>query len=133
MCWARSITSCGATACSRACCRAEADRPRMSQTAIFADLSPARRRLAFYVLLSGALLPSLNTFIVTIALPAIRAALDASDSETNLIDAGYSSFYAVCLVTGGRLGDLYGRRLMFVIGIAGFTVSSLLCGIASNA
>ncbi|HWE74395.1 MAG TPA: MFS transporter [Stellaceae bacterium] len=104
----------------------------MSEAAILTDLSPGRRRLAFYALLGGALLPSLNTFIVTIALPAIRAALDASDSETNLIVAGYSSAYAVCLVTGGRLGDLYGRRLMFLIGMAGFTLSSLLCGIAPN-
>ena len=105
----------------------------MSQTAILVDLSPARRRLAFYVLLAGALMPSLNTFIVTIALPAIRSALDASDSETNLIVAGYSSAYAVCLVTGGRLGDLFGRRLMYLIGMAGFTLTSLLCGLAPDA
>ena len=104
----------------------------MSQTARLADLSPARRRLAFYILLTGALMPSLNTFIVTIALPAIRAALDASDSETNLIVAGYSAAYAVCLVTGGRLGDLFGRRFMYLVGMAGFTLSSLLCGIAPD-
>ena len=53
----------------------------MSQTATLADLSPARRRLAFYVLLLGALMPSLNIFIVTIALPAIRDALHASDRD----------------------------------------------------
>lgn len=105
----------------------------MSETAILVDLSPARRRVAFYVLLAGALLPSLNTFIVTIALPAIRSALDASDSETNLIVAGYSSAYAVCMVTGGRLGDLFGRRLVFLVGMGGFTLFSLLCGLAPNA
>jgi MFS family permease len=104
----------------------------MSQTARLADLSPARRRLAFYILLAGALMPSLNTFIVTIALPAIRDALDASDSETNLIIAGYSAAYAVCLVTGGRLGDLFGRRLMYLVGMAGFTLASLLCGLAPD-
>lgn len=105
----------------------------MSQTAaILADLSPARRRLAFYILLAGGLLPSLNTFMVTIALPAIRAALDTSDSETNLIIAGYSSAYAVCLVTGGRLADLFGRRFVFLAGMAGFTLCSLLCGLAPN-
>ena len=104
----------------------------MSRTAIPADLSPARRRLAFYILLTGALMPSLNTFIVTIALPAIRAALHASDSETNLIVAGYSSAYAVCLVTGGRLGDLFGRRLVYLVGMAGFTLTSLLCGLAPD-
>ncbi|HXR85610.1 MAG TPA: MFS transporter [Stellaceae bacterium] len=104
----------------------------MSHTAILAELSPARRRMAFYILLTGALMPSLNTFIVTIALPAIRDALDASDSETNLIIAGYSSAYAVCLVTGGRLGDLFGRRLVFLFGMAGFTLTSLACGLAPN-
>jgi MFS family permease len=105
----------------------------MSQTAILAELSPGRRRLAFYILLAGALMPSLNTFIVTIALPAIRDALDASDSETNLIIAGYSSAYAVCLVTGGRLGDLFGRRIVYLVGMAGFTLTSLLCGLAPDA
>jgi EmrB/QacA subfamily drug resistance transporter len=104
----------------------------MSQTAILAELSPARRRLAFYILLAGALMPSLNTFIVTIALPAIREALDASDSETNLIISGYSSAYAVCLVTGGRLGDLFGRRVVYLVGMAGFTLTSLLCGLAPD-
>lgn len=105
----------------------------MSETAILVALSPARRRVAFYVLLLGALLPSLNMFIVTIALPAIRAALAASASETNLIVAGYSSAYAVCLVTGGRLADLFGRRLIYLIGMAAFTLSSLLCGLAPDA
>jgi EmrB/QacA subfamily drug resistance transporter len=104
----------------------------MSHTAMLADLSPARRRLAFYILLTGALMPSLNTFIVTIALPSIRAALDASDSATNLIIAGYSSAYAVCLVSGGRLGDLFGRRLVYLVGMAGFTLTSLLCGLAPD-
>jgi EmrB/QacA subfamily drug resistance transporter len=105
----------------------------MSQTSVLIDLSPTRRRIAFYVLLTGALLPSLNVFIVTIALPVIRAALDASASETNLIVAGYSSAYAVCLITGGRLGDLFGRRLIFIIGMTGFTLSSLLSGLAPDA
>jgi MFS family permease len=105
----------------------------MSHTAILADLSPARRRVAFYVLLAGALLPSLNVFIVTIALPVIRAALDASSSETNLIVAGYSSAYAVCLITGGRLADLFGRRVIFIVGMTGFTLSSLACGLAPDA
>lgn len=104
----------------------------MSRSAILADLSPARRRLAFFVLLVGALMPSLSTFMVTIALPAIRGALDASDSATNLIIAAYSSAYSVCLVTGGRLGDLFGRRLIYVVGMSGFTLASLLCGLAPD-
>ena len=104
----------------------------MTESSVLLDLSTARRRAAFYVLLAGALLPSLNTFIVTIALPAIRAALDASDSATNLIVSGYSSAYAVCLVTGGRMSDLFGRRFMYLLGMAGFTLTSLLCGLAPD-
>lgn len=104
----------------------------MSQTAVLLALSPARRRVAFYVLLIGALLPSLNMFIVTIALPAIRAALGATASETNLVVAGYSAAYATCLVTGGRLADLFGRRLIYIVGMTGFAASSLLCGLAPD-
>jgi MFS family permease len=89
--------------------------------------------LAFYVLLLGAFMPSLNTFVVTIALPAMRDALSASPAQTGLIISGYSSAYAVSLITGGRLGDLFGRRLVFLVGMAGFTAMSLLCGIAPDA
>ncbi|HEX4194659.1 MAG TPA: MFS transporter [Stellaceae bacterium] len=104
----------------------------MSQTAILADLSPARRKLAFSILLIGSLIPSLNMFIVTIALPSIRAALGASESQTSLIITGYSSAFSVCLITGGRLADLYGRRFIYMIGIVGFTIGSLCAGLAPS-
>jgi MFS family permease len=102
----------------------------MTQTAVLADLSPARRRLAFSILLIGSLIPSLNTFIVTIALPVIRGALGASEAETSLIVTGYASAFSVCLITGGRLADLYGRRLVYILGTAGFTLASLGAGLA---
>jgi EmrB/QacA subfamily drug resistance transporter len=105
----------------------------MADTVLLTRLTPARRRLAFYLLLLGAIMPSLNMFVVTIALPAIREALGASASETSLIVSGYSSAYAVCLITGGRLADLFGRRFMFLVGMAGFTAASLLCGLAPSA
>ena len=105
----------------------------MTDTVLLTSLSPARRRIAFYMLLLGALMPPLNVFIVTIALPSIRASLDANTSETGLIVSGYASAFAVCLITGGRLGDLFGRRLLYLVGMAGFTVMSLLCGLAPSA
>lgn len=105
----------------------------MASTVLLTTLTPARRRLAFYLLLLGAFMPSLNTFVVTIALPSIREALGASSAETSLVISGYSSAYAVSLVTGGRLGDLFGRRLMFLVGMAAFTAASLLCGLAPSA
>src|SRR5579862_748713 len=105
----------------------------MADTALLTNLTPARRRIAFYMLLVGALLPPLNVFIVTISLPSIRASLHASTSETNLIVSGYAAAFAVCLITGGRLGDLFGRRFIYLIGMAGFIATSFFGGIAPNA
>ena len=104
----------------------------MSETAVLVDLSPARRRLAFSILLIGSLIPSLNMFIVTIALPSMRDALNASESQTSLIVTGYSAAFSVCLITGGRLADLYGRRLVYVLGVVGFTLGSLTAGLAPS-
>ncbi len=109
-----------------------ADRRGGAESELLTSLTPARRQLAFYLLLLGAFMPSLNMFVVTIALPVIRDALGATPAESSLIISGYSSAYAVCLITGGRLGDLFGRRLMFLIGMSGFTAMSLMCGLAPN-
>jgi len=84
------------------------------------------------VLLLGAFLPMLDFFIVNLALPTIDATLHASGPMLELIVAGYGTAYAVSLVVGGRLGDAIGRRRMFLIGMAGFTLTSLLCGIAPS-
>jgi MFS family permease len=105
----------------------------MAETVLLTTMTPGRRRLAFYLLLLGPFMPSLNMFVVTIALPAIRAALAASPAQTSLVVSGYSSAYAVCLITGGRLADLFGRRLMFLAGMVAFTLSSLICGTAPDA
>ncbi len=104
----------------------------MAETDLLTTLTPARRQIAFSLLLLGAFMPSFNTFVVTIALPVIHDALSASAAETSLIVSGYSSAYAVCLVTGGRLGDLYGRRRIFLVGMGGFVAASLLCGVAPS-
>lgn len=104
-----------------------------ASTVLLTQLSPLRRRVAFFLLLLGSFMPSLNVFVVTIALPSIRDALHAGPAAIDLIVSGYSSAYAVCLVTGGRLGDLFGRRRVFLIGMAGFTVTSVICGVAPSA
>jgi EmrB/QacA subfamily drug resistance transporter len=91
-----------------------------------------RRWLALPVLLTGAFLPPLDFFIVNVALPSIRASLKASSAELQFVISAYAATYAVFLITGGRLGDLYGRRRMFLLGISGFTVASLLCGLAGS-
>lgn len=94
-----------------------------------ADLDP-RRWTALVILLAGAFLPPLDFFIVNVALPSIREDLKASASTMQLIISGYATSYAVMLITGGRLGDLYGRRNVFLSGMVGFALASALCGFA---
>ena len=98
-----------------------------------ASLSPARRWLAFIVLLAGGFLPPVDFFIVNVTLPSIQARLGASPAELQLVVSGYAASYAVFLITGGRLGDLYGRRRLFLLGMAGFTIANLACGLAATA
>jgi MFS family permease len=88
--------------------------------------------LALLVLLTGAFLSPLDYFIVNLALPAIRSGLQASSAELQLIVSVYTAAFAVFLVTGGRLGDMFGRKRIFMLGMAGFVVSSALCAAASN-
>jgi MFS family permease len=87
---------------------------------------------AFAVLLVGAFLPPLDFFIVNVALPSIQNSLHTSAAELQLVISGYASAYAVFLITGGRLGDLFGRRKIFLYGISSFGLTSVLCGLASS-
>lgn len=82
------------------------------------------------ILLTGAFLPPLDFFIVNVALPSIREDFQASASTMQLIISGYATTYAVMLITGGRLGDLYGRRNIFLAGMVAFAAASALCGFA---
>jgi len=97
-----------------------------------AVLSPTGRWIAFIVLLAGGFMPPVDFFIVNVSLPSIQTSLDASPAELQLVISLYGAAYAVFLITGGRLGDLYGRRRMFLLGMAGFTVANLLCGLAPS-
>ena len=89
-----------------------------------------RRWLALPVLLTGAFLPILDFNVVNLALPEIRRDLAATSGEVQFVLSAYAATYAVFLITGGRLGDLFGRRRLFLLGVAGFTIASVLCGIA---
>ncbi|HTO34136.1 MAG TPA: MFS transporter [Pararhizobium sp.] len=94
------------------------------------DKLDPRRWVALVILLAGAFLPPLDFFIVNVALPSIRDDLRASASTMQLIISGYATTYAVMLITGGRLGDLYGRRNVFLVGMVGFAAASAICGFA---
>ncbi|WP_232458173.1 MFS transporter [Burkholderia ubonensis] len=90
--------------------------------------APHRRMLP--LLLIGQGMAAMDTSIVNVAAPALRADLGISGALLQLVVAGYILAYAVFLITGARLGDDYGYRRLFVTGLAIFTVSSLACGIA---
>jgi len=91
---------------------------------------PQLTPLGVLTLLMGAFLPIADFFIVNVALPSISKTLHASGSELELVVAGYGISYASLLVLGGRLGDRYGRRAVFLVGLAAFVVLSLACGLA---
>ncbi|MGW0858284.1 MFS transporter [Streptomyces sp. NPDC002690] len=87
-------------------------------------------RLILPVVLAGVFITTLDFFIVNVAIPSLRTDIGASSAAVEWVVAGFGLAYGVGLITGGRLGDLYGRRRMFLLGLALFTVASLLCGIA---
>jgi MFS family permease len=94
------------------------------------SIPPALTAVALATLLVGVALPTVDFFIVNVTLPTMARDLDASEGMLELVVAGYGVAYAVLLVAGGRIGDARGRRRMFMWGMAAFTVTSLLCGLA---
>ncbi len=92
----------------------------------------ANRWRSLTVILFAAFLVALDFFVVNVAIPSIKADLHASFSQIQLVIASYGLTYAVLLISGGRLGDIYGRKRMFMLGIAGFIVTSLFCGLARS-
>ena len=100
-------------------------------TAVITDRAAGTRRgLMLAVLLLGQFMALLDTSIVNVAMPAIGAGFHASGAWLQLVVGGYLVAYAMTLITGARLGDLYGRRRMFLTGAVLFTLASLACGLA---
>jgi EmrB/QacA subfamily drug resistance transporter len=92
--------------------------------------SNATQALTMAVLMAGTFVFVLDFFIVNVAIPSTQAELGASDSQIQLVVATYAIAIASLLILGGRLGDLFGRRRVFMAGLALFTASSALCGAA---
>ena len=90
------------------------------------------RWIALYVLCAGNLMIVLDTTIVNVALPSIRTDLGFSETSLAWVVNAYLRTFGGFLLLGGRLGDLYGYRKMFLIGLALFTLASLACGTASS-
>jgi EmrB/QacA subfamily drug resistance transporter len=90
------------------------------------------RWFVFAVVVAADVMDLMDSTIVNVAGPSIRAALGGSASTLQWLSAGYTLAFAVFLVTGARLGDMFGRRRLFLIGSAGFTLMSAACALAPD-
>src|SRR3982750_3169004 len=107
-------------------------RPATAAAATLETPDPGRWK-SLAVILAAAFLVGLDFFVVNVSIPSIRADLHATFAEVQLVIASYGLTYAVLLISGGRLGDIYGRRRMFIWGTGAFTIASMLCGLAPSA
>ncbi|MFG1995888.1 MFS transporter [Actinoplanes sp. NPDC048988] len=96
------------------------------------DTAYRYRWVALFVILAVEVMDLLDALVTNIAGPVIRDEIGGSYSLIQWLGAAYTLAMAVGLLTGGRLGDIFGRRRMFLIGAAGFTLASLVCGLAQS-
>jgi MFS family permease len=96
------------------------------------NLSTKKRTIALVIVSIAFIMDLLDSTIVNIAIPSIRTNLSASYSAIQWIVAGYSLAFALLLVTGGRMGDVFGYKKLFLFGIGGFTIASLLSGVSQD-
>jgi EmrB/QacA subfamily drug resistance transporter len=105
---------------------------RAPSTAARPQKAPANLRVVLPVLLAATFMQLLDTTIVNVALPDIKAQLGATAGQLQLVVAGYQLAFACLLLVGGRLGDLFGRRRTFLLGMAAFVLASVACALATT-
>jgi EmrB/QacA subfamily drug resistance transporter len=91
-----------------------------------------RRWLMLPVVLMAMFMAGFDIWAVNVAAPSLQRDLHVSDAALQLIVGGYAFMYASGMVTGGRLGDLFGYRRMFMVGVISFAAASLLCGLSQS-
>jgi MFS family permease len=92
----------------------------------------ARRWWVLATVVAAQFMFGVDAFIVNVALPTIQRELNAGPAELEAVVALYLIGYATLVVTGGRLGDLFGLRRVFMLGVAAFTLTSLACGLSQT-
>ncbi|GAB2862529.1 MFS transporter [Actinocorallia aurea] len=95
------------------------------------ELNP-KRWIALTVILVAAFMDMLDSTILNVTIPSIQADLGADYAAIQWITAGYQLAFALLLILGGRIGDIFGRKRMFMLGTAGFTAASLACALSAN-
>ncbi len=109
-----------------------ANTEHVSAQAHAATFTNKMRTVALVVVSLAFVMDLLDNTIVNIAIPSIQSNLGASYAAIQWLVAGYALSFALLLVTGGRMGDVFGYKKVFMVGVAGFTIASLLSGIAPN-
>ncbi|QMU78152.1 MFS transporter [Streptacidiphilus sp. PB12-B1b] len=97
------------------------------------ELSPRRAWCTFAVVLFASFMDMIDLGIVSVAVPSVQRSLHADYDTAQWFVAAYALAFAVMLIPGGRLGDLYGRKRVFQIGVTGFTLTSAACALAPSA
>jgi len=90
------------------------------------------KKLKLLIILFGQLLAIMDIFIINVSIPSIQRDIQVSNGDMQLIIASYLIGFASFLITGGKLGDVYGRKKIFIIGLVVFMLSSITCGLSSN-
>jgi EmrB/QacA subfamily drug resistance transporter len=99
---------------------------------VSANQDASRRWFVLAIVVAAQFMFGVDAFIVNVALPTIAVELRASPAQVQSVIAIYLIAYATLVVTGGRLGDIYGTRNVFLAGVFGFTLTSLWCGLAQS-
>jgi EmrB/QacA subfamily drug resistance transporter len=99
---------------------------------VSANLDSSRRWWVLAIVVAAQFMFGVDAFIVNVAIPTIAAELHASPAQIEAVIAIYLIAYATLVVTGGRLGDIYGTKNVFLAGVLGFTVTSLWCGLSQS-
>jgi MFS family permease len=95
-------------------------------------MDTTRRWWVLAIVVAAQFMFGVDAFIVNVAIPTIAAELHASPAQVESVIAIYLIAYATLVVTGGRLGDIYGTKVIFIAGVLGFTATSLWCGLAQS-
>ena len=92
----------------------------------------SRRWRVLAIVVSAQFMFGVDAFIVNVAMPTMAVELRGSAAQIEAVIAIYLIAYATLVVSGGRLGDIYGTKNVFIAGVSGFTVTSLWCGLAQS-
>lgn len=109
-----------------------ANKKPLSAMAHSANFTSKQRTIALVVVALAFVMDLLDTTIVNVAIPTIQSNLGATYATIQWLLAGYSLSFALLLITGGRMGDVFGYKKLFMIGVGGFTLASLLSGVATG-